>query len=189
MAISAADGDLATSESTLIKSWVHSRTEQSDGSRDEEEVAVLNGVIRKAYADLIDGEGIKLHSLCKELAKTGSLAETYDALELCVRLAGADDIAQAEEMDLLHSVARWLGIKDEKLRSFVDKHLPVTIHAVQDVHRLLGLRDNMSLDEKKRALRKAYRHWNSMAAHADSDKREQADEMLELIAKERAKLS
>ena len=189
MAVSAADGDLASEESTLIKHWVRARTKQAGGGSDAAEVAALNRVIRKAYSDLMEGDGIKLHEVCESLTETASTAEKYDALELCVRLAGADEVAEVEEMEVLQSIAEWLGIKEEKLRAFVDKHLPVTIHASHNVQQLLGLRDDMSIHEKKKVLRKVYRHWNGMVAHSDPEKRRQAEEMLGLIAEERAKLN
>ncbi len=189
MAVSAADGHLASEESNFIKKWVKERTKTADGGRDEDEVEALNRVIRKAYDELTRGEGIKLHPLCESLVALASKAERYDALELCVRLAGADGVAEAEEMDVLHSIATWLDVRQEKLRSFVDKHLPVTMHPTPNVSQVLGIDDHMGEHEKKKALRKAFKHWNAMIAHSDPAKRQQAQDMLDLIARERAKLS
>jgi tellurite resistance protein len=188
MAVSAVDGHLAGEESELIKKWVTEHVDLNDDEDDEERDS-LNRAIKTAYRDLTEGEGIKISPLCEEINEKASTAEKYDALELCVELAGADSVAEKEEMAVLKEIAENLSIDQSKLRGFVDKHLPVMIHADQSVEDLIGLTPDMSAAEKKKVLRRAYRHWNGMVTHADSQKRQQAVEMLALIASERAKLN
>jgi hypothetical protein len=67
-----------------------------------------------------------------------------------------------------------------------DKVVPVGIHEVENVDQLLGIRPDMPLDEVRAHLRREYQKWNARVTHADPAIREQADRMLELIARARA---
>ena len=69
-----------------------------------------------------------------------------------------------------------------------EKAVPVGMYEVQDEEQLLGIDSNMTRQEARAHLRKEYRKWNSRVTHSDPAVREQADQMIELISKARARL-
>ena len=116
------------------------------------------------------------------------MGDRYDILELCLKVASADGTAKGVEMDLVSSLADSLGVDRDRFRTMTDKIVPVSIHETEDVNKLLGIDPEWSVDQKKKHLRQENRKWRALATHADQDKKEQARQMQELIAREMALL-
>ena len=121
-------------------------------------------------------------TLCATIAKKGVTAHRYDALELCLEVAGADGSADKSELDLIESIAQGLEVDAARLKEMVQKALPVAMFTDKDPDSVLGIKPDMSEADIKRFLNQEYRKWNSRVNHNDKKVREQASEMLALIA-------
>lgn len=110
-------------------------------------------------------------------------------MELIIKIAAVDKEYKKDEEELINSIANNLEIKMDTFRKLTDKHVAVKFYEdLNNVNDLLGLKDDMSDEEKKAHLRKEYRKWNQRVANSDPKVREQAGEMLKIIAEERSKL-
>lgn len=183
MAVSAADGNMDRAEGAIIRGWLSKRLEGID---DEEaratEKSRLNGLVTTAYGLATSG-GLDLPGMCAELNEIADAASRYDALELCLHVAAADGRAEEAELRTIRELGNWMGVSLERLRTMEQKVLPVSMHVGQeDDDSLLGLKPLMSKEEIRKHLNREYRQWNSLASHADPQKRRQAQEMLRRIA-------
>ena len=132
--------------------------------------------------------GPSIEEICNEMKGVSSPAELYEALDLCLKVARADDIASDIELDLLADLAGKLGVDKNRFRKMTDKIIPVGMHEVVDADRLLGIEPDMTESQKKEHLRGEYKKWNARVIHSDANIRKQAEEMLDLIATTRDRL-
>lgn len=146
---------------------------------------MLRKTMQDALRQLEAKKGIPIKQVCKDLADNAPVSAKYDAMELCLRIVQVDGVGADDEMRFLMSVGRWLDLDYDKFREMRDKIIPSNIHETVDVDTLLGLHAGMTKDEKLKHLTREYRRWNQLTTHKDPHKREQAQEMLEIIAQKR----
>jgi tellurite resistance protein len=190
-AVSAADGAPDRAESEVIKAWGKERVDYSPAGQREEAKERLNKTLREVVQQFNQGAASDIPSLCRKLKAVASVAERYDAIELCLHVAKADGVADRRELELLSRLSDLLEIDSSRFRELKDKILPVTMIKVSgqaDVDQLLGIHSGMSAEEVKKHLRNEFQKWNRLATHSSPEKREQAGRMLEFIAKKRAEL-
>lgn len=188
--ISASDGDVDRAEAAVIKSWIQKRVAMVSDSEKETVKSRLNQAITNAYEVFRDGRAHNVQNICENLKEISSTAECYEALELCLQVAKADGVAEQDELEMLENLAGFLGLDKDKFRSMKDKHLTPDMHDLEltDIDQLLGLRSDMSTAEKKKHLREESKKWNQLSEHKDSEKRQQAKEMLDMIGQKYAEL-
>ena len=133
-------------------------------------------------------DDLSVDNICSEMREVSSRVELYEALELCLKVARADEVASDTELDLLNDLAGKLGVDKDRFRAMTDKILPVAMQEVVDADRLLGLGPDMTESQQREHLRREYKRWNARVTHSDANVRKQAEEMLDLIAKTRNKL-
>ncbi|GAI80926.1 unnamed protein product, partial [marine sediment metagenome] len=114
------------------------------------------------------------------------LADRYDILDLCLRVAQADGVAAVEELALLKNLASWLEVDTNRFREMMGKILPAGMHEVKDVEVILGVTSDMSKDKTRKHLNKEYSKWNARVTNTDSEIQTQADDMLKFIAETRS---
>lgn len=190
-AVSASDGDVDHKEAAVIKEWIRKRVDMANPSDRERIKGRLNKTIASAVDKFNTGGKQDIPSLCSELKKVSTTAERYEALELGLRVAEADGVAEKGELEILDKLAHLLDVDKEQFRSMKDKHLTISMMATPeevDEDSLLGLHTGMTSEEKKKHLRQEFQKWNHLAEHKDADRRQQAKEMLDLIGKKRAEL-
>jgi tellurite resistance protein len=184
MFVSASDGELDPSEGTVIREWLRKRIAISTVDEDEviREKARFNQYLQSAYEDA-EAKTIDLREDCHEIAEKAPIGERYDILELCLHVASADGVADKGELRFLNEIATMLSVDMERFRGMQEKALPVAMHAeLADVDSLLGITADMTTDAIRKHLNKEYRKWNGRITHSDPAIRDQADEMLTLIA-------
>lgn len=189
-AVCSSDGEINIKEAAVIKDWVKKRIEMALDDEQKSLKNLLNQAIQKSYSNFEAGIEPSYSSLTQELKKVSTVAQRYEALELGLKVAAADGIAEKAELDLLDKLATFLGVDQDKFRATRDKHLTVTMISddAVSVDNLLGLKPGMTVSEKKKHLREEYNKWNQLAEHTDPKKREQAKEMLDIIAQKRSEL-
>jgi tellurite resistance protein len=186
--VSASDGDMDNSEAEVIKNWVKIRlTGYNEESKDENKKR-LNSYISDAYRQ-INNNQITINDTLQEIDTITSEGEKYELFELCLKVAGADNQADANELKILDEIANRLNLHKEKLQKMLEKELPITIHAEElgNKESMIGITPNMSEKEIKKHLRKEYTKWNARVSNADPKIREQANEMIKIIVELRAK--
>jgi len=183
-AVSAADKKLYDCEVALIKEWArtHIGISQASNSAKRKLEKALNETVRFFR----DGNQLDSHDICKEIAEIASVAERYDILELCLRVAQANGTAAAEELALLKRLASWLEVDMNRFRTMMEKILPVSMHEVEDAEVILGVSSDMSEEKTREHLNREYRKWNARVTSSDPEIQSQADYMLKFIAQARS---
>lgn len=183
--VGVADGALARSEGEAIREYIRKRIASAPGEQGEVKDR-LNRAAREAVSAVRKGQATSTTEICAELVDIAPMAERYEILMLCLNIVRADGMAKEQELDMVRLLADLLKVDADKFRAMSDKVVPVGIHEVENVDQLLGIRPDMPLDEVRAHLRREYQKWNARVTHADPAIREQADRMLELIARARA---
>lgn len=188
MAVSAVDGHMAVQEGEVVRDWLVKRVGAiDDDEQKKEEKRRYNGYVEQAHKDA-SSDQISMNHIVAEINAKANTPQKYDALELCLHVAGADGTAEDSELDLIRDLARKLSINYDRLRSMEEKILPVSIHANKsNTDELLGISSAMSPAAVRKHLNKEYRKWNNRQSSKDPDVRKQAIEMLKLIAETRQK--
>jgi len=188
VAVSAIDGELHETEGKVVQTWVRKRLSTVPDEENASMKSRLNAAVSSAFRDAQSDVALDMSGLCGQLVEIAPIAERYDILKLCMKVVSADGTAKESELEFMQDIARMLDVNLDRFRAMSDKIVPVTIHEVEDVGRLLSIPPNASTTEKKEHLRKEYRKWNMRVAHSDPDVRKQATKMLDLIATARSSL-
>jgi len=176
----ACDGEIRPDENSLLQEWIDGK---SADCRPKLQETMIN-----AFKQLDTESGIPIKQVCDDLANNAPVATKYDAIELCLRIAQLDGVGSDEDMRFLMSVGRWLDLDYDRFREMRDKILPISIHVTSDTDTLLGIHAEMTPQEIRKHLLKEYQRWNQLMTHKDRTKREQAKEMLEIIAEKRSEV-
>lgn len=183
------DGDFDDSETKIIKDWIEKKAKNLDGSVDHDKKTRLTEILNETIQDVKERGAEDLLRICDEINEVSSAAYKYEIIDLLIKITSADGVYKKEEQDLINKIASKLEINMERVRSMIDKMIDITTYEGNtDIDSQLGLKDNMTVEEKKKQLREEYRKWNQQAASNDEKIRKQANEMLEIIAKKRAEL-
>jgi uncharacterized tellurite resistance protein B-like protein len=123
-----------------------------------------------------------VQEICREIVEIAPLVGRLEILDLCLRVAAAKGQVTTMELTLLKDLSDWLGIDRNRLRAMVEKVLPIEMHQTQDMEMILGVTDEMSMEEARRQLNREYAKWSSRVISTDPAIRRQADQMIKLIA-------
>ncbi len=182
-AVSAADDKLYDCEVEVIKDWARSNIE---AEQDSDRVrARIEKALDKTLEFFQGGNQVEIDNICRQIVETTPVAQRYDILELCLRVVEANGTASSQEVELLWQLGDWLDVDAERFRSMMEKILPVGMYEEEDAESILGLSSEMDPQEAKKRLNDEYRKWNARVTSPDPDVREQAEQMLKLIAETR----
>jgi len=181
--VSASDGRLFNCEVDVIKSWARDNVCLSQGS--DRARRMLEKALNKTLAFFRDGNHLNTYDICKEMVEIAPLADRYDILEFCLRVARAKGSAAPEELALLNDLATWLEVDPDVFRGMAERILPVSMHQVKNTEAVLGVTSDMSKEKTRRRLNKEYSKWNARVTNSDPQIQAQADQMLSLIAEAR----
>ena len=181
--VSASDGRLFNCEVDVIKNWARDNVCSSQGS--DKARRMLEKALNKTLAFFRDGNQLNTYEICKEIAEIAPLADRYDILDLCLRVAQAKGSAAPEELALLNDFTTWLEVDPDVFRGMAERILPVSMHQVKNTEAVLGVTSNMSKEKTRQHLNKEYSKWNARVTNSDPQIQAQADQMLSLIAESR----
>jgi tellurite resistance protein len=182
-AVSAADDKLYDCEVEVIKDWARSNIETEQDS--ERVRAKIEKALDKTVEFFRGGNQVEIDNICRQIVETTPVAERYDILELCLRVVEANGTASSQEVELIWQLGEWLKVDPERFRSMMEKILPVGMYEEEDAESILGLSSDMDPQEAKKRLNDEYRKWNARVTSPEADVREQAEQMLKLIAEAR----
>jgi tellurite resistance protein len=183
-AVSAVDGRLYDCEIEIIKEWARNNLDISNAS--EKARQKVEKALNNTVAFFSQGNQLDTYKVCQEIVETVPLAERYDILDLCLRVAQANGVASAEEIALLKNLANWLEVDMNRFRGMVEKILPIGMHEVRDEEVILGVSADMSREKTRQQLNREYSKWNSRVTSSNPEIQRQADQMLKLIAEARS---
>ncbi len=183
-AVSAADNKLYDCEVELIKNWARNNVALSKATKKERRR--LEKALKKTVAFFRIGNQINCYNICKEVVEIAPVADRYDILGLCIKVAAANGTATVEELNLLKNLAHWLEIDTNRFRQMMEKILPPNMHQIEDLEVVLGITSDMSKKQTRRHLNNEYRKWNSRVTSLDPKIQSQADYMLTFIAEARS---
>lgn len=181
--VSAADNELPDSEVIVIEGWVRTNFGSADASPAAR--LELDRAMQKTAAFFRKGGQLNVQEICTEIVEIAPMVGRIEIMDLCLRVAGAKGQVTAAEMLLLKDLAKWLVIERTRLRTMVEKILPVHMHASQDSEMILGVTEEMSKEEARHQLNREYAKWSSRVISSDPTIRKQADQMLNLLANAR----
>lgn len=187
MLVSASDGDMDQDEANIIKQWIKKRLSFYSEAYQESEKKRLNSYIKDVYQEIKD-DSIDIYDVLEGIENIASEGEKFELFQVCLDVAKADGEADDAELAIIHDIADFIDLDRKQFRSMIEKTLPVTMHVSQaDDETLLGIDLSMSNKEIKKHLREQYQKWNARVASSDSETREQAEKMIQLIAEARKK--
>lgn len=187
MLISASDGHIDAAEADIVKSWIKRRIAVYNDDFKESEKTRLNGYVKEASRE-IEMNTLDYRDILEGIDNIASEGEKFELFEVCLDVAKADGEADPAELKLANDIASYMGLDKNKFRSMIEKTLPVTMHTRRgNDESILGIQADMSCKEVKKLLRQEYQKWNARIASSDPEIRNQAKEMIDLIAKTREK--
>lgn len=124
--------------------------------------------------------------ISKQICELTDFADRCDTLNLCMRVACANDIVTTKQLMLLKGIAEKFEIENERFQMMREKIIPVSKHEVKDIETILGITSDMDTEKTNSLLGKEYTKWNSRITNSNSQIRKQAQDMLEFIAKAKA---
>ncbi len=187
--VAAIDGDLASAEAGVVKSWMRKALSMIPEEHRTEEKNILVEATRRAYADAEDGK-TDLHDIIRRFMEVAASHEKYEALELCMDVMAADGVADAKELQEIDQIARAMQIDPKTYRELREQRLAKVqdVSGVSDnIGTMLGLTPDMGPEDIKAHLTGEYRKWNSRVNHTDEKVRKRAEEMLLMIGEVRSK--
>lgn len=127
-----------------------------------------------------------MEQACDGLLGWADPADRYSAVELCLKIAAAGRSIHKDLLSYLHTIADKLEIPEDRFQTLSQKYLTGRVAHMEDPRVLLGLTEQMTEDQIRRQLTAEYRKWNARVTHPDPAVRQQADQMLNLIAQFRS---
>jgi len=181
--IAMADDTLSEAGVDVIHDWVgnHFGTDNAEPAAKRE----LERALQKTAAFFQRGGRLNLADICTEIAEIAPMVGRLEILNLCLTVTRAKGQVTATELALLRDLSNSMQIDPDRFRAMVDKTLPIEMHGQQDPEMVLGVSQKMDPDDARRRLNREYAKWSSRVISSDPAIRNQADQMLKLIAEAR----
>jgi hypothetical protein len=181
--VGAANGHLLDPEVNVIYAWVKTNFGSADASAGAK--LELERALQKTASFFRRGGTLDLPDICGEIVEIAPLIGRIEILDLCLRVAAAKGQVTTTELKLLKDLSDWLQVERARLRSMVEKILPVEMHQGHDAEMILGVTAAMTQDEARVQLNREYAKWSSRVISTDPSIRRQADQMLKLLGEAR----
>ena len=190
IAVAMSDGDLDDSEGEVLKAWI---LKEIAGYSDEKQArlkTLFNDSLSEGFEKAEAGE-LVLTNLVSRLKEIGDKKTKYDAVELCLDIMAADDIAAPEEMQTIRKIAESLEldmVEIEKMREKVTLDLSSELTSEAGLESLVGIEQDWENAKKKKHLRQEFQKWsNRINSLSEGEERDSAQAMLDTIASLRKK--
>jgi len=182
------DAGLNESAKGIIREWAAnagtlSANNSTSGTTDKGAGLILEELVK----NLLTAEDRDIDSVCRELSVCSAIPDRYNAMKLCLKVAGSGGPVGGEGTVLLSRIAEHLEIDKEKFRAMAQKVLQIATDEELEVEFILGISADMSREAAREHLNNEYQKWNARVTHPDPAIQAQADQMLRLIAEARGK--
>ncbi len=193
VAVAAVSGGLDDEELGAIRDWSQARIGYLDGDDPErtERAASLNSALTASISDA-ESDNLDVGATLDALVRDGSQSGRIEAVELALAVVSADGVADPEEMSLINRVAERLEVDEVWFSEHRDKSfsgVEIVSGSGSDFATFFGIDPSAPPDEIRRKLNEQYDRWSSRAVSvSDPQKRREAEEMLEAVARCRQEL-
>jgi len=181
--VGAANGHLLEPEVNVICAWAKTNFGSADASAGAR--LELERALQKTANFFRHGGTLDVQQICGEIVEIAPLVGRIEIVDLCLRVAAAKGQVSTIELQLLKDLSDWLQVDRARLRTMVEKTLPVEMHQGHDAEMILGVTEGMSRDEARVQLNREYAKWSSRVISTDPSIRRQADQMLKLLGEAR----
>jgi len=179
--------NMDTNEANIVKSWIQKRLLYYNEDYQNSEKNRLNSYVKDVYQE-IESNTIDIYEVLEGIENITSEGEKFELFQICLDVAKANGEVDDAELTIIHDIADYINLDKKQFKSMIEKSLPITMHVSQaNDEILLGISSTMTNKEAKKHLREQYQKWNARVASSDSDTREQAEKMINLIAEARKK--
>ncbi len=140
----------------------------------------------KSMAQTVGEDRSGLQALCQHIVRTTPCAQRYDIMNLCLRVMGARNSVNQQELTFIRQLTAWFQLDPEHIRAMIEKVLPIGLFEELDAPTFLGITSDMPQEQVRKHLNREYAKWNARVTHTDADIQNQAEQMLDLIAHTRS---
>lgn len=190
MAVAMADGTLYESEGKTLKEWILKTISPYGDEKRENLKALYNSAMKDAHSLAKSGD-LSLSDLTEELNEIAEKSTKYEAVQLCFDVMAADGVADAEELKVINKVADALELDFDEIEKMRDQKiidLGTGLDSQASIEEIIGIEADWSSDEIKRHLRTEFQKWNNrLNTLSEGEERDNAQQMLDLIADARKK--
>lgn len=192
-AVSAASGHVSDDELATIQTWALARLSylEADDPVRAERAEAINGALRRSATDAEAGT-LDMGATISRFLAEGSETGRVEAIDLCLAVMRADGVADRSEMEVINRIAQKLEVDQDWFAENRDKSvsgLSTALDDAADYFALLGIDSSADPETIRKQLLEQYDRWNSRSVSlSDPEKRREAEQMLEIIAKARAEL-
>lgn len=123
-------------------------------------------------------------ALCSQIAAVLPVSERYAVIDLCIRVSIVNHTLSHQQVTLLRTCSKWLGLDSDRFRMMVEKFLPIDA-SDGDIELLLGIDSDMSNEQIQDLLTEEFRKWNSRITNKNPAIRKRADKMIQIITTQR----
>jgi uncharacterized tellurite resistance protein B-like protein len=192
VALGSVDGSFDAHEARAIQEWMRRQLEMTPPGSRETIKNRLNAVFKEAHTQARAGN-IDVAALSSRLASFEMPAANRALMELLTEIAGADNELSENELALVRTVGKRLGVSPEEVAALAEKQFlgkNVTIAAGTTAESTLGIQSDWTTERIRSHLRSEFKKWNGRMQAMDSDEeRAKAQAMIDLIAQLRQKYS
>jgi hypothetical protein len=157
---------------------------KSDAQREKFQIK-LEKALEQAVKFFNSGGRLDVRAACREVVKISPAGLRLDIMRLFLNVAKSDGVVTQPEMIVINKFASWLQVERTKFRAMLEQAIPLSICQVKDADVLLGITADMDSESVCKFLNEEYRRWNARVTNADAKIREQAANMLDIIAQAR----
>lgn len=176
--------DIDNEEIQVIREWAEKNVDTGGNTQKG------TRKLKKALDQTIDffraGNQVDTSRICHEIRETTPPALHYEILELCMKVARAGGKVAQNRMSLLDKLAEWLNVDNDKYYSLREKIIPVNMIDCDDARTILGVTSDMDKDQAQKRLNEEYKKWSARVTSSDPAVKNQADQMLTIIAEARS---
>jgi len=135
MAVAWTDGEFDGLKGKVIRNWIIKSISPFAGQRRTEMKNIYNNAMKSAY-EFARAGNLDFSELAERLNDIGETKIKYDALELCYKVTGADEIPDPSEIEILGQIGNGLKIDHKEVETIRDIiELPLHIRKVQVLKR------------------------------------------------------
>ena len=180
-----------------IKEWINNEIIWKysfldlDNDEEKNEKKIKYSFLLKNTYQLLKKNKLSMSQVVKELNYKSNVSRRYDAMNLLLNIAGADDRLSTEEDKLLNKTARALKLDLNRFQQMKTSTI-ANIETIDETSEenedtIFNFALNMTDAEKCKKLRQEYTRWNRQTNNSNEKIRNQAKKMVELAAKLRKK--
>ncbi len=190
VAVAFADGVMHDAEGAVITAWMKQALAPFNQDARTRRRNELNHAFTNAYS-AAESHRLNLDAILEELKKVTTAQLSEEAVDLCLKVLGADQHMAQVELEMVERIANALGVDRNRYANLRDRQIiatPTTAGGPKDFA-LLGIDKSWSKDRIRSHLTTEYRKWNSRATVLeDPEERRKAEEMVQLIVEARKAL-